>query len=118
MAGYILLGFLAAFGALSALWAIFGWLLPANRKGLLIYVGDETGFFVRRYLWLRGLGLISCPLILTEPVNCDRDILLTQEIEICSPEELALRLGIGAKDFDAGIGNYSRCHQHGGISEL
>ena len=29
MAGYILLGFLAAFGALSALWAIFGWLLPA-----------------------------------------------------------------------------------------
>ena len=118
MAGYILLGFLSAFGALSALWVTFGWLLPANRQGVLISVDDEKGSFVRRYLWLRSLGLVSCPLILlvrTREENCG---LTERGIEICTPEELAFRLGIGAKNFDAGIGNYSGCHQFGGISEL
>ena len=118
MAWYILLGFLSAFGALSALWVIFGWLLPAGRQGLLICMGDEKRSFARRYLWLRSLGLVSCPLILVERTPQEHTGLTECGIEICTPEELALRLGIGAKNFDAGIGNHSGCHQFGGISEL
>ncbi len=118
MAGYILLGLLAAFGAFSALWALFGWLLPGGRQGMLISIGDPKRSVVRRYLWLRSMGLLSCPLILVEPECGDAGYLNAQGIEICTPEELTVRLGIGAKNFDAGIGNYSGSHQRGGISEL
>jgi hypothetical protein len=118
MAGYILLGLLAAFGAFSALWALFGWLLPDGRQGMLISMGDPERSVVRRYLWLRSVGLLSCPLILVEPECRDAGYLSGQGIEICTPEELAFRLGIGAKNFDAGIGDHSGCHQCGGISEL
>ena len=118
MAGYILLGLLAAFGAFSAVWALLGWILSGGRQGILVSFGDGNRSFVRRYLWLRSLGLVSCPLILVEQTKSDSDYLTERGIEICTPEELAIRLGIGAKNFDAGIGNYSGYHQYGGISEL
>lgn len=102
MAGYIFLGTLAAFGALSALWVLFGWLLPGGREGVLIMPGrpgEEELSFVRRYLWLRELGLLRQPLVLvdmglTEP---ERSWLTDRGIEICSREALAQRLGIGAE---------------------
>lgn len=118
MAGYILLGSLAAFGFLSALWALFGWLLPGGRHGVLISFDDGKRSFVRRYLWLRRVGLLSCPLILVEPEGLDAGYLTAQGIEICTWEEISFRLGIGAKDFDAGIGDHSGRHQRGGVSEL
>lgn len=118
MAGYILLGSLAAFGFLSALWALFGWLLPGERQGVILGTGAKQESLVRRYLWLRRVGLLSCPLILVEPQGLDAGYLTAQGIEICTWEEISFRLGIGAKDFDAGIGDHSGRHQRGGVSEL
>lgn len=51
----------AAFGLVSALWVLYGFLLPAERGGGL-YAPARPGVtedsFARRYLWLRELGLL------------------------------------------------------------
>lgn len=97
---YICIGALAAFGAFSVLWCIFGSMLP--KTGGVILCTDEPNVLLlaRRYLWLRDLGLIRCPLIVA-----DRGLSMTERIwledhgiEICSPEALPARLGIGEKE--------------------
>lgn len=99
MAWYIIVGVLAAFGTVSALWAMLGWLLPAGKQGTLIFAGKaDAGAFARRYLWLRGAGFLSCPLIVVEPEDCDEAWLAEKGIEICTLEELSFRLGIGAEE--------------------
>lgn len=102
MVGYLFIGTLAAFGLLSMLWAVFGWLLPGGRGGMLVYPfrsGESAQSFVRRYLWLRGMGLISWPLILIDLgiTGQEQAWLARSGIEICSLEELPDRLGIGAE---------------------
>lgn len=96
-----MLAVLAGFGTLSLLWALFGWLLPVCRAGWLVCPGcQECLCLVWTYLWLRGMGLIQCPLIVVdlglEPRQRQR--LLEEKIEICSPSELPDRLGIGAEN--------------------
>ena len=63
---YVIVGFLAAFGALCACWTLLGaWLVDAKpcRIVLLPAPGrEETA--ARRYLWLRQLGLIRGEIIL------------------------------------------------------
>lgn len=100
MAGYFLIGMLAAIGALSVLWALFGWLLPVCGRGWILCPAepDRPGF-VPVYLWLRSLGLVKCPLILADLglSRKQREYFTEKGIEICSLEELPERLGIGAK---------------------
>ena len=60
MAGMILLGTLAAFGALCGLWLIAGIILPEDQAGLTIYCWRESaagrGFVLRwRVQWELGL---------------------------------------------------------------
>ena len=59
VAGYIMLGTLAAFGLVSALWVLYGFLLPAERGGGL-YAPARPGVtedsFARRYLWRGSWG--------------------------------------------------------------
>ncbi len=66
MAVYVILGVLAAFGALCVLYLIFGLLLPRPEGGLLVYRADrcDEELLLRRYFWLRDLGLVRCPLLL------------------------------------------------------
>ena len=45
----ILMGTLAAYGALSALWAALGWLLPGRRGCALVYAGTPEEGICRRY---------------------------------------------------------------------
>lgn len=93
MGWYVLLGFLAAYGALSALWACFGWLLPGLKGCAVVYLGSPGEGIRRRYRWLRGLGLIGCPFL---AVSADRE---TEEIEVCSREDLLDRLAREAERF-------------------
>lgn len=91
MALYVVAGMLAAFGALCAVWAVFGWMLP-DSGGVLRYSPDkaeEAMRFAGRYLWLKGMGLIRCRLVI-ENTELDetqkrwlkeRGILLTPEPE-------------------------------------
>ncbi len=96
----LLLSVFAAFGLVCALWAMFGFLLPVCREGWLLYPG-RTGklTFVQVYLWLRGMGLLRCPLILADLglSETERKCLENQGIEIYSPAELPQRLTIGAE---------------------
>lgn len=98
MAGYICIGGLAAFGLLSMLWCLFGWLLPSGKKGVLICIGDPV--FLHRFLWLRSLGLLRCPLRIPEGdySQKQRDELLERGVEICSRERLLSEIGIGAEE--------------------
>ena len=63
MAIYILLGLLAAIGALSVLWVFFGILLPGGKGGAVVCLGWPEEALLGRYRWLRELGLVRCPLI-------------------------------------------------------
>lgn len=98
MAGYICIGGLAAFGLLSMLWCLFGWLLPSGKNGVLICIGDPV--FLHRFLWLRSLGLLRCPLRIPEGdySQKQRDELLERGVEICSREQLLSEIGIGAEE--------------------
>ena len=90
---YVLIGFLAAYGALSVLWAALGWLLPGMKGCVLVYLGRPGESICRRYRWLRGLGLMDCPLLaVTEEAE-------TEEIEVCGPENLLSRLAWEAERF-------------------
>ena len=97
MVGYICVGMLAAFGLLSISWCLFGWLLPGDRGGRLVYDGDSG--FLHRYLWLRGLGLMKCSLTVVDPGFSEAEKLRLEDrgIEICTREAAASRLGIGAE---------------------
>jgi hypothetical protein len=98
MAGYICIGTLAAFGLLSMLWCLFGWLLPSGKNGVLICIGDPV--FLHRFLWLRSLGLLRCPLRVPEGdfSQKQRDELSERGVEICSRERLLSEIGIGAEE--------------------
>lgn len=99
MAAFIVLGTLAAFGALCALWALFGFLLPGQQGAAAVCLCKSGGAeepIIRRYRWLRGMGLVRCPLLL---VDCglteeERSLLLRSGdgIMICTPEELSFKL--------------------------
>lgn len=68
MAGYVILGVLAAFGALCILWLLCGLLLPRPRGGRLVYFAPNTNeeLVLRRYFWLRDLGFVRCVLVLVD----------------------------------------------------
>ena len=98
MAGYICIGALAAFGLLSMLWCLFGWILPSGKEGVLICMGDAV--FVHRFLWLRSLGLLRCPLRIPEGDFSPKQRAELQErgVEICSREQMLSEIGIGAEE--------------------
>lgn len=120
MAGYVLLGVLAAVGLLSILWVFFGVFLPGSRGGILLCMQWPEDGLIIRYRWLRDLGLIHCPMIIVaedmenrerQPIGCG--------IEICSPDALRQRLERERTEIDGtGNGNPPGRHQRRGISEL
>ena len=99
MAGFVLVGMLAAFGIFCSLWVILGWLLPGGTGGLVVCRGS-AGFpeqhFVRRYLFLVETGLLRCRMLVVDRGLEARDRQWLQSlgagIEICTPEELPSRL--------------------------
>ena len=119
MAGYLIVGMLAAFGALCIGWIIYGFLLPRSGGTVLILdgVGSPT---LRRCIWLQEIGLLDCSLaVWTENVSdMEAAWLKSQGIEIWNASCLGERFGTGAKAHGSGIGDPSGHHQCGGISEL
>lgn len=102
MIGYFVLGTLAAFGLVSALWVLYGLLLPPDRDGVIYAPGSPgaaENSFARRYLWLRELGLVRGKLVLADFGLSDeeRDWLLERGIEVCAPEQLPARMETGER---------------------
>ena len=114
MLGYVLLGFLAAFGAFCGLWAVFGWLLPEGGGAVLVCYGLPDEGIRSRYQWLKGTGLLKSPLLAVAEDGPEWD-----GLEICSREELISRLEWERRKFDGtGNGDHTGCHQRRGLSEL
>ena len=114
MGGYVILGMLAAFGCLCAVWASFGWLLPGLKGCVLVYAGIPEGETLARYKLLRGIGMLDCPMLIVAETEWE-----DSDIEICSREALLSRLEWERKRFDGtGNGDHSGHHQRGGVSEL
>lgn len=106
------MGALAAFGMLSALWALLGWLLPSGRGCALVCYGRADIGIISRWKWLQGLGLLRCPLIAVTEERCE-------ETEICAGEDLLSRLEMERNRFHGtGNGNPAGRNQRRGISEL
>ena len=121
MAGYIIVGTLAAIGLLSVLWVCFGFLLPGARGGAFVCMGWPGEGLLGRYRWLRDLGLLTCPfLIVTEESKLNENQrLFSCGIEICSPDALGQRLERERKYLDGtGNGDPPGRDQRRGISEL
>ena len=111
MAGYVILGALAAYGALCALWAVFGWLLPGLEGCALVCRGQPEPEQLARYRWLKGLGLLGCPLLVVAEGGQT-----LPDVEICAGEDLLSRLEMERKRFDGtGNGDHSGHHQCGGV---
>ncbi len=81
MAGYVILGVFAAFGVLCALWALWGLILPGARGGVLLCLcrDRQEEAVLRRYFWLRDLGLLRCCLVLV-----DSELPPQRQQQICS----------------------------------
>ena len=116
MAGYFLIGMLAAFGLFSAVWALFGWLLPGGRGCALVCMGFPDEGIRSRYRWLCGIGFLHCPLLIV----AEEELQLPEgNMEICSREELLSRLEQEKNRFNGtGNGDHSGRYQRRGISEL
>lgn len=97
MASLIVLCVLAAFGALSVLWGLFGLLLPGQRGTVTVHLcrGREEAA-VRRCRWLRDMGLLHSRLILVDSglSEEERSALCGRccDVEFCTMAELTARL--------------------------
>lgn len=63
MVMWIILGALAAFGALSVLWVLFGSLLIRHGGTVMVCLHPDPEQSIRHHRWLRDLGLIRCPML-------------------------------------------------------
>jgi len=107
MGGIVLVGALSAFGFLCALWAAAGWLLPGGRSGVAVCFckpGLKQLSTLHRWYWLRGIGLVRCPILLVDCGLSETEMMqlrrLGQGIEICSPEALPERLELERSRLD------------------
>lgn len=115
MAGHFIVGTLAAFGALCALWALLGWLLPGGKGCAVVCWGVPDEGIRSRYKWLAGAGLLNCPLLAVVPEGTDAG----DPAESCTGEQLLSRLEWERKRSDgSGNGNHTGRHKRRGISEL
>ena len=114
------MGTLAAIGMLSILWVCFGWLLPGAAGGAVVCRGWPEEGLLRRYRWLRELGLLTWPLLIVAEVQVeDTEQFFGSGIEICSPDALADRLEQERTYLDGtGNGDPPGRHQRRGVSEL
>ena len=97
MAMWILVGMLAAFGALCVLWVLFGFLLPVQHGMVTVCLCRGQGqeeHLIRRHRWLRDMGLTHSPLILIDGglSEEERGRMARQGITICDLAELSARL--------------------------
>lgn len=97
MVMWIILSVFAAFGVLCALWACLGFLLPGQKGVAMVYYcrGESLDALIRRWRWLRDLGLVRCRLILVDGGLTEEQkqmLANRQGIEICDPAQLPERI--------------------------
>lgn len=117
----ILIGILAAFGLVCALWCFFGLWLSGGRGWVAVCYGGKTQTgALRRCRWLRSWGLYRGPILLVcGEENRELPELLSREtenIEICTLEALPARLELEIQN--ARVADLTGHRSGGGIPEL
>lgn len=116
MAGCFVLVLFAAMGIMSLLWVLLGWLLPSGQGVVMVCLELPDPGVLSRYRWLRGLGLLQCPLV---AVTGGGSPVVPEDVEICSREELQDRLEREKeRTYGTGTGNPSGRSQRRDLSEL
>ena len=106
----------AAIGIMSVLWALLGWLLPSGQGMVVVCLEPPDPGVLSRYRWLRGLGLLRCPLVAVTGGGTPG---VPADVEICSREELPDRLEREKKrTYGTGTGNSAGRGQRRDLSEL
>ncbi len=120
---YILLGFFAAFGLLSALWTIFGLLLPGSTRcsaAVLCPKGREIAV-IRRFCRLRELGLTRADLtVLDTHLNKKQQRCIQTKypyITFSTRRDYLAGQG-GEPSIEPGTGDFAGHHCCGGVPEL
>lgn len=120
---HILLGFLAAFGALCALWVAFGLLLPGSvrcQTAIQCPKGKEIAI-IRRFCCLRELGLIRADLtVLDSGLNRGQQHYIQRKYPYIHFSNRQAWLARQGKEYAsiAGTGDFAGHHRGGGISKL
>ena len=116
MAAMVAVCFLSGVGLLSLVWAALGWLLPWGQGAVLVCAGLPDEGILSRYRWLRGLGLLRCPLVAVTEVSSPA---IPNDIETIDRHALLRRL---EQEWEichgTGTGDPSGHHRCGGVSEL
>ena len=104
MARYIIWGALALLGLFCALWGAFGWWFGCGKGGAMVCLcsgGQPETAQIIRYSWLRGMGLVRCPLLLVDSDLSQKEQQLLCKrypgIEFCGLAELPARLELERK---------------------
>lgn len=67
MIWYVIIGFFAAVGVLALVWLFAGLFLPTGKRMVAVYCPRGTEIsLLRRYRWLRELGLVRCTIVLLD----------------------------------------------------
>lgn len=121
---HFLMGFLAAFGALCAIWVLFGLVIPGSVRchvAVCCPKGREIAV-IRRFCRLRELGLIHSELtVLDSGLNRKQQHYIHKKypfITFRSREGRLTGQGRGRASDDAGTGDLAGNHRCGGLSEL
>ena len=116
MMGMVFLCLLAGIGLMSIRWAALGWLLPDLEGAVFVCAGIPREENLIRYRWLRGLGLLGCPLVIVTEEN---PWAIPEDTVLCTGENLLSRLEQEWKNcHGTGTGDSSGHHWCSGISEL
>lgn len=106
MAGFFLIGAMAAFGLFCVIWVLFGWLIFGDVGGAVVclcHPGLREEPLVYRYCWLRGMGLVRAPLLAVDCGLSDSERAWLQGcrgVELCSLEDLPSRLELERNRID------------------
>lgn len=121
---YVLLGFLAAFGALCALWVLFGVFLPGSvpcEAAVHCPKGREIAV-IRRFCRLRELGLTRSDLaVLDSGLNPRQQRYIQRKypyIKFCTREAWLAGQRRERAPIEPGTGDFTGHHRSGGLPEL
>lgn len=119
MFGAILIGTLAALGALSLLWILFGCIFGSGTGGTLFWCGQTEEMYpaLHRLLVLRDLGFLRFPIAVwkQELDETDRLNLNRMGIQICALCDSGTPDGVETIDR---TGDSAGNHRGGGLPEL
>ena len=100
---YAVIGMLAAFGTLCALWVLLGVFLPGSRKTVVycLCAGEDAIYIRRRWRWLKDLGFVRGRVTI-----------------LCNNQQALEHIKRELEHIEPGTTDPTGHHRCGGVSEL